>query len=97
MHIYHTTADGRAMVSLPITWEKFDGQAAVVENDKVSYLIWAEYRFVYGDKVIYACRRRSGYGWCSWDLVTNGVLKMGGDLPTRMDLYVPLDVAKSLA
>jgi hypothetical protein len=95
MHIYHVTADGRAMVSLPIKWEDFDGPVAVVENDKVVYRLHAEYRFVHGDTVVYAVRRRSDYGWCSWDLVKNGVLTRGGELPTRMNLYVPRDVAEA--
>lgn len=98
MHIYHTTKDGRAMVSLPIewTWPKGGREQPVIENYEVTNLVHAEAEFTHGDDVYRAVRHRTPYGWCHWSLYKNGVKQPHtGDLPDHLLVYVPIEVAKA--
>lgn len=107
MHIYNTTADGRAMVSLPVEWTKVvsedqvfgvldDGVHKSADGIKPVYFLSGEFRWVHGDDTYRAVRNRTEYGWCHWHLYKNGVkTSHSGDLPERMQVYVPVEVAKA--
>jgi hypothetical protein len=106
MFIYHTTSDGRALVSLPVKWERVpleaqkfgvldDGVCKSKDGVHAAYLLDGEFRFVHGNDVYRAVRFRSQWSWCSWSIYLNGVkTSHTGDLPERMNLYVPIEVAK---